>query len=104
MYDAYYYDSALNNNTEQRKREISARLATIQWLKGNVQFREVKAEECNCLQCITIRDEFIAGQNPNDFNFSVETNSIGFWLANSTLCLVDKYQHQKILKYTLTLK
>jgi len=24
-------------------------------LKGNVQFREVKAEECNCLQCITIR-------------------------------------------------
>jgi len=52
---AYYYDSAPNNNTEQRKRKISARLATIQRLKGNVQFKEVKAEECNCLQCITIR-------------------------------------------------
>ena len=48
MYDAYYYDAS-NNNTEQRKRKISARLATIQRLKGNVQFREVKAEECNYL-------------------------------------------------------
>lgn len=45
-YGLYYYGNVLNNGAGKKERPT---LATIQRLKGNGQFREARAKECNSL-------------------------------------------------------